>query len=170
MALKSQDVVVALKLLIEKEERSYAVLARVLGMSPSEVHAAVGRLREGRLVAPEDRGVVRRAFRDFLASGIAHVFPAREGEPARGVPTAGAAPVLESVFKPVEGAAPVWPHPQGKFRGPSVAPLYKSAPDAALRDPALYDLLALVDALRIGRARERKAAMNLLDGRVLGHG
>lgn len=170
MALKSQDVVVALKLLFEEEERSYAALAQELGMSASEVHAAVGRLREGRLVAPESRWVLRRALRDFLASGIAHVFPAREGEPARGVPTAWAAPVLESVFKSVEGASPVWPHPLGKSRGPSVAPLYKSAPDAALRDPALYDLLALVDALRLGRARERKAAMELLDGKVLGHG
>jgi hypothetical protein len=31
-------------------------------------------------------------------------------------------------------------------------------PGAARRDPALYDLLALVDALRIGRARERSLA------------
>jgi hypothetical protein len=31
-------------------------------------------------------------------------------------------------------------------------------PGAARRDPALYDLLALVDALRFGRARERSLA------------
>lgn len=170
VALKSQDVLVALKLLLEEEERPYAALADELRMSASEVHAAVGRLREGRLVTPKDRGIVRRAFRDFLISGIAHVFPAREGEPARGVPTAWAAPVLESVFKPTEGTAPVWPHPQGKSRGPSVTPIYKSAPEAALRDSALYELLALVDALRLGRARERKAAVEILDKRIFGHG
>jgi len=31
-------------------------------------------------------------------------------------------------------------------------------PDAALRDSALYEKLALVDALRDGRVRERKLA------------
>jgi hypothetical protein len=31
-------------------------------------------------------------------------------------------------------------------------------PHAALRDPALYELLALVDAIRDGRARERNLA------------
>jgi hypothetical protein len=31
-------------------------------------------------------------------------------------------------------------------------------PGAARRDPALYDLLALVDALRIGQTRERSLA------------
>ena len=37
-------------------------------------------------------------------------------------------------------------------------PLYKSVPHAALRDPALYELLALVDAIRDGRAREGNLA------------
>jgi len=37
-------------------------------------------------------------------------------------------------------------------------PLYKNVPYAALRDPALYELLALVDAIRDGRARERNLA------------
>ena len=36
--------------------------------------------------------------------------------------------------------------------------LYASVPGAARRDRALYDLLALVDAIRIGRARERALA------------
>jgi hypothetical protein len=38
------------------------------------------------------------------------------------------------------------------------APLYKSAPMAALRDPVLYEFLALADAIRDGRARERNLA------------
>jgi hypothetical protein len=36
-------------------------------------------------------------------------------------------------------------------------------PAAALRDPNLYALLALFDALRAGQARERNAALPLLD-------
>lgn len=171
MAMKPQDIVVALKLLSEGEEsRPYAVLATELGMSASEVHGAIARLREGRLVIPESRRVARQALRDFLVSGIAHVFPAREGEPARGITTAWAAPALEGAFKESDGLAPVWAHPKGASRGPSVAPLYKTAPVAALRDPELYDYLALVDTLRLGRARERKAAIALLDKRILNDG
>jgi hypothetical protein len=37
-------------------------------------------------------------------------------------------------------------------------PLYKSVPDAAKRDPILYARLAMLDAIRDGRSRERKIA------------
>ena len=53
---------------------------------------------------------------------------------------------------------PVWPDPEGRVQGVSVQPLYASVPGAARRDPELYHLLALVDSLRIGRARERALA------------
>jgi hypothetical protein len=39
-------------------------------------------------------------------------------------------------------------------------------PHAALRDPALYELLALVDAIRDGRARERNLAERVLVRRL----
>jgi hypothetical protein len=53
---------------------------------------------------------------------------------------------------------PVWPDPEGSTRGVAFEPLYPTVPQAARRDPALYELLALVDAVRDGRARERKIA------------
>jgi hypothetical protein len=49
-----------------------------------------------------------------------------------------------------------------------LAPLYRSAPEAALRDPQLYELLVLVDAMRAGRARERKLASDELGRRLTG--
>jgi hypothetical protein len=52
----------------------------------------------------------------------------------------------------------VWPHPDGDTRGLSLKPLYRSAPDAALRDRRLYMWLALTDALRTGDARVRTLA------------
>ena len=51
------------------------------------------------------------------------------------------------------------------MQGASVQPLYGSVPGAARRDAALYDLLALVDALRIGRARE----LNLAEKEITQH-
>ncbi|MGD8380393.1 MAG: hypothetical protein PVI56_12375 [Gammaproteobacteria bacterium] len=42
-------------------------------------------------------------------------------------------------------------------------PIYKSAPKAALKNPRLYEFLALFDALRDGRAREKKFARKYLE-------
>lgn len=40
--------------------------------------------------------------------------------------------------------------------GIAFEPLYKAAPGAAMRDPAFYECLAVADALRDGRARQRE--------------
>jgi hypothetical protein len=47
-------------------------------------------------------------------------------------------------------------------------PLYKRAPEAALKDEDLYQLLALVDAIRDGSARERELAKRELSVRLKG--
>jgi hypothetical protein len=49
----------------------------------------------------------------------------------------------------------------------SLAPLYKGAPKAALLDPKFYGVLALCDAIRSGRTRERNLAVQLL-GKEIG--
>ena len=61
---------------------------------------------------------------------------------------------------------PVWPHPNGTSRGEGLVPLYRSVPDAALRDPTLYEWLALIDAVRSGRARERQLAVAEIESRL----
>jgi hypothetical protein len=53
---------------------------------------------------------------------------------------------------------PVWPYVEGQQRGIAFAPLYKTAPIAALRDQTFYEYLVLVGALRDSRIRERKFA------------
>ncbi len=45
-------------------------------------------------------------------------------------------------------------------------PIYETVPAAAQRDPSLHEMLALVDALRIGRARERAMAEKELARRL----
>jgi DNA-binding Lrp family transcriptional regulator len=155
---KSQDVLVGLKLVVSSSRQSYAELAAALGMSASEVHASVRRLTEARLVDPDTRQVRREALRSFLVHGVPYAFPAQLREITRGMQTAWAAPVLAKMIQAPEQAPPVWPDSQGTVQGAAVEPLYPSVPNAARRDPELYDLLALVDALRIGRARERSLA------------
>jgi hypothetical protein len=65
-----------------------------------------------------------------------------------------------------QGEAPVWAHPAGSAKGPTLSPLYRTAPQAALNDPGLHRLLALLDALRTGRARERTMAAKLMEAEL----
>jgi len=48
----------------------------------------------------------------------------------------------------------------------ALIPLYPSAPAAALRSPALYENLALFDALRAGNARERALSQSIFEKRL----
>jgi hypothetical protein len=137
-------------------------------MSPSEVHAAVKRAQGSRLLhGPELRERPNyAAIEEFLIHGLKYAFPAERGGLTRGVPTSYAAEPLRQVIVLGDEPPPVWPYPTGSKRGIAFEPLYKQAPEAALRDPVLYELLALVDALRDGRARERKLAEEMMVSRL----
>lgn len=168
MFTKPQDVVVALALCSgATPSETYAELARSLGMSASEVHACVRRLSEARLVEPNSRNIRREALLQFLLHGVPYAFPARTKEITRGLPTAWAAPVMSEKLDTSDQLPPVWPDPEGTVQGVSLQPLYPSVPKAARNHPDLYDLLALVDAIRIGRARERAIATTGLKQRLL---
>jgi hypothetical protein len=167
--LKPQDLAVALKLLLlGDEDISYAALAKAMRLSPYEAHAAVQRLGAARLVVGTGKGnaLARGALREFLLHGARYAFPPVIGEPTIGVPTAHGAEPLSSHFSAGGDPPPVWPHPQGKVRGTALLPLYPKLPEAALEAPDLHELLALFDALRIGRARERKLAIELMEERL----
>lgn len=168
MVLKPQDVFVALKLCVDSGRRSYAELANELGLSVSEAHAAVGRLAEARLVVSRAQIVRREALLEFLVHGVPYAFPVRPMEAVRGVPTSFAASILPGRLGLAGELPPVWPDPEGDVPGSSVEPLYPTVPRAARRDPALYALLALVDALRLGDRRSRGPAEVELGGRLQG--
>ena len=169
MLTKPQDVLVALKLCLGGAKQSYANLGQSLGMSASEVHAAVRRLADARLIDPETKEVRREALRNFLVHGVPYAFPASLKEVTRGMPTAWAAPAMVGKLGSTEQLPPVWPDPDGRVQGTSVQPLYPSVPHAARNDPELYDLLSLVDALRVGRARERTLAEKEISQRLNAH-
>jgi hypothetical protein len=132
----------------------YSRIANDLSLSPSEVHGAIGRLRASRLLYGKDRPNIS-ALEEFLVHGLKYAFPAEHGEVTRGIPTSYAAEPLKSEISMSNELPPVWPWHEGNTRGVGLKPLYKSVPAAALRDPNLYQFLALVDAIRDGRARER---------------
>jgi DNA-binding Lrp family transcriptional regulator len=157
MIAKSLDIVVLLKLLSKPEKVPYAELSKELFISASEIHAAFRRSIAAGLIAEGTREPRRRALQDYLIHGVAYAFPAAPGRVARGVPTAYAAPPLSRQIS-ADDLPPVWADPDGTVKGYSIEPLYISVTSAIKKDQALYELLALVDTLRIGRARERRLA------------
>jgi DNA-binding Lrp family transcriptional regulator len=166
--LKPQDLYVVLKIVAVGMRRPpYAQLASELGMSSSEVHASVERAQNSRLLHGSTLQCQPNlsALKEFLTHGLQYVFPADRGGPTRGIPTSYAAEPLRRLIPAGNEPIPVWPWEGGKVRGVSLAPLHRSAPIAALRDPRFYEYLALVDALREGRSRERKIAAEELSRR-----
>jgi hypothetical protein len=161
MVLKPQDVVVILKLWGFPGRRSpYSQIAKELFLSVSEVHAAVKRAQAAHLLhGPElcDRPN-GKALEEFLIHGVKYVFPAQHGAMTRGLPTSYAAEPLRRYIRAGDEPLPVWPDPSGPVRGAAFEPLYRNVPEAAKRDSHLYELLALIDAIRDGRVRERKIA------------
>jgi hypothetical protein len=112
------------------------------------------------------RHVNRSAAEELLVHAVPFVAPIRLGAPTRGVPTAWAAAPLAAQIDAGDESPPVWPDPVGEIRGLSVAPLHEAARGAARSDPWMHEMLALVDAMRIGDARTRSLAIELLRERI----
>jgi len=187
--MKSQDVVVLLKLLSLQEQelakgieqlRSEALggepysvrnLEALLGISKTEIAQSIKRsVASG--IARKDAGKNevrphRRNLFGFITNGLKFVFPAQVGSMQRGVPTAFAAPMLEGLLISGGTYNYVWPFANGKEIGQSVDPLFKSVPEAALKDEQLYEYLALIDAVRLGNQREVTLATDHLRSRIM---
>lgn len=154
------DVAVAI-VLVEHPGMKFESIAQLLGISVSKAYDAVQQLVAVGLVLPEGRRVNRLAFLEFLEHGLRYVFPAKPGNVRRGVPTAHAGPPLAKEFDDGDDVY-VWPSPDGSARGRAIEPLVPKARDLPERAPQIYETLSLVDALRVGRARERAAALSEL--------
>ena len=164
-ALKPQDLYVLLAMLVGRaSSTTYPDLSARTGLAPSAVHGALKRAAAAGLALFQDRRpvVLKPQLREFLLSGAKYAFPAVHGRLTRGIPTAYAAAPLNNIIAPSADPVPVWPHKNGTVRGLSLAPLYPTVPEAALRDEKLYAILALFDAERSGQARERNIAQKKL--------
>ena len=170
MSLKPQDIVVLLKLLeYESDERpSYSKMSEELFMSQSEVHSAVKRLQNSNLLHGKELNERPNltAIEEFLICGLKYAFPAEKGSLVRGMPTSYAAKPLSEFIQTGDDPIPVWADPNGEVRGIEIKPLYRSVPKAAGQDSRLYECLALIDAIRAGKARERKLAEKELRKRL----
>jgi hypothetical protein len=172
--LKSQDAVLLMKLLANPGEQwSHRELAELTFISQGEITKSFNRLVVARLLRQSSGSSpslvpILVAAKEFLIYGIKYTFPVKLGEYTPGIPTGFAAPVLSQQILAGEDPLPVWPFASGRIKGLAVEPLYHTVPKIITEHPdqALYDYLALVDAIRMGRARERNLAVQLLEKRL----
>ena len=164
--MRPQDVVVLIKVLLEEDVNWTQVsLARSLFMSQSEISESLSRSRYARLLHDKGRKVAKQPFMDLLEYGIPFIFPQQPGNVVRGIPTGHSAPPLNKEI--ISKQDYVWPYAKGHARGQSVLPLYYTVPQAIDLDKQLYEMLALIDALRVGRVREKNLALVMLKQRIL---
>jgi len=163
--LKPQDLYICLKLVtLDEAKPSFGRLAGEVLMSPSQVYTAVGRATAAGLLDAHRRPRYQ-ALLEFILHGVRYAFYPERGIVTRGVPTAHAAPpIVEEIAG--DDLPPVWPDPEGTVRGEILKPLHRVVPQVVLNDRQLYELLALVDVMRIGRARERNLAAQHLKRRL----
>ncbi len=163
--LQPSDVLIGLKLcLAGNTEKSFEQLEHETRISSSTLHRSVKRLHQAKLIR-QDKAVNQKAFLDFIHYGVKYAFYVVPGGLTRGIPTAYAAPPLNGIMSEAN-EIPVWPDVEGSARGFAVSPLHGSAGFIARKDPDLYELLALVDAIRIGNARDQREATKCLQERI----
>ena len=159
--MRPHDIVILLKI-ASKKDNDWLMkdLAIELGISGSEVSESLHRSSMAGLIAKDKKRLMKRSILDFLEHGLRYVYPQQPGAKVRGVPTAHAAPPLNQEIESEE--AYVWAYGEGTVRGESIEPLHPKVPKACLMDPEFYEYMALCDALRVGRVREKNQAIEIL--------
>lgn len=141
-------------------------LEKLTGISKSQVSLSLARCYKVGLARPVGENNIPvvniGALLEFITYGLRYVFPVFPEGLERGIGTSCSAPVLAGKLLSSGELDLVWPAAAGKRKGLGVQPLYPGAIQAAMKDPHMYACLALLDAIRMGKARERNLALKLL--------
>ncbi len=155
-----------LKLCCISGDWTFRTLSDQLFISVSQIHVGLKRAEVAGLFSCGTRRPIRPALEEFVIHGVRYAFAVEKGSLVYGLPTAYAARPLNDLIVPGGGPPPVWPYPDGEQLGYAIEPLHSNAPKAALLDSSFYEILALTDAIREGRARERKFAADEIHKRL----
>ncbi len=162
--MRPHDIVILLKIATKTEPWLMKNLASELKISASEISESINRSVIAGLIGSDKRTLNRLALLDFLQSGLRYVYPQQPGALVRGIVTAHSAPPLNREIMSEENF--VWPYAKGETRGQAIEPLHPKIPEVCLGDNELYELLALTDSLRVGKAREQKRAFEILKEKI----
>ena len=163
--MRPHDIAILLKIASKGRENWFMKdLAHELRISASEISESINRSVIGGLISSDKRTLKKLALLDFLKSGLRYVYPQQPGAITRGVYTAISAPPLNNEFITEEKF--VWPYGKGNNRGQAIEPLHPNTPEACLNDTKYYELMALTDAIRIGKVREQNIAFEMLKASI----
>lgn len=164
--MRPQDIAILLKIIaLGNNEWQLSTLSHSLKISLSEISESLNRSRIAGLLTNDKKMVNRKNLFDFLHYGVKYVFPVQPGPVVRGVPTAHAHPSLREKF--ISNIEYVWPHFNGTTIGQVIEPFYHAQAEAITSDLHFYELLALVDMIRVGKAREVEYAVKQLENHLL---
>ena len=167
-SLRPQDIVILLRILTWPADTVWRHLdiARDLGLSQAEISLSLERCRRAQFLSEDKKTVFRNNLLEFIIHWLKYVYPGQmSGSMVSGVPTAhSASPLKEHIVSEV---AYVWPSAEGTVRGTGIIPFSNTVLNGARCDARLYEMLALIEALRVGRARERNMAADELKQRIL---
>ncbi len=163
--MRPHDIVVLIKIAAKKKQQWLMKdLSLELGISPSEISESLNRSVIAGLISYDKKKLLKLNLLDFLIYGLRFVYPEQPGALVRGIATAHSAEPLNKVI--ISKEPYVWPFGNGNIRGQAVTPLHANVPSAVLKDKQFYILMALVDTLRVGRAREKELAIKELKQRL----
>ena len=156
---------------VHHDSYSVRALQASLGISKTEIASALKRCQQIGLLRVDPNTQLPRvnskALLGFIEHGLRYVFPVKPAEIVRGIPTSFSAPVLQGTLMSGGDLIHVWPDAYGNRKGQSITPLFRTVPGAVKKDPRLYEYLALIDAIRLGNAREANLANQMLREKVL---
>lgn len=156
---------------VHNDSYSVRALQASLGISKTEIASALKRCQQIGLLRVDPNTQLPRvnskALLSFIEHGLRYVFPVKPAEIVRGIPTSFSAPVLQDKLMSGGDLIHVWPDAFGNRKGQSITPLFKTVPGAVKKDSRLYEYLALIDAIRLGSAREANLANKILRSKVL---
>lgn len=168
MTIKPQDILILLKIIAKRDTPWLQTdLADDLAMSRAEVSNALSRAVNAGLLDEDKRTPRRAALLEFIRYGVKYVYAVKPGPLTRGIVTAHSAKPLAQFIRAEPTEKYVWPSSAGDTRGQGVEPLYPTIPKIVQKDWALYEMLTLIDALRLGRVREQKIAIDELTKRIM---
>ena len=164
--MRPQDIVVLLKIIAIGDQKWRNIdIVNGTGISASEVSEALNRCMIAKLIDSKKRRVHLHSFIEFLLYGLKYVFPTEPGALIKGIPTAhSASPIKEHISSGSD--VYVWPYAKGKIRGQAIEPLYKTIAASVQNDKLFYELLVIIDTIRVGRVREVNFAIEELEKRL----
>lgn len=162
--LRALDIVVGIKLICQPG-LGQVKTATQLGLHQSQVSNSIKLLLDRQLFWGSKKKLEPNFYAwEELLPILKYFYPANMGSITVGMPTSYAAPPLNTIMQAGNDPVPVWPCGHAKTKGLRVEPLHPNIPEALIQypDQDFYEILTLVDALRIGSARDKEYGKKLL--------